>query len=57
MLAQACIGYDVRQTLILIRMFAGRIILVLYPHTQICYHSDSDLWKMKAEFGNINSVE
>ena len=28
MLAQACIGYDVPQTVIFIRMFAGRIILV-----------------------------
>ena len=28
MLAQACKGYDAHQTLILIRMFAGRIILV-----------------------------
>ena len=28
MLAQACIRYDAHKTLILIRMFAGRIILV-----------------------------
>ena len=28
MLAQACVGYDVLQTLIFIKMFAGRIILV-----------------------------
>ena len=29
----------------------------LCRHTQICYHGDRDLWKTKAEFENINSVD
>ena len=51
MLAQACIGYDIPQTLILIGMCAAHYFGQLYRHTQMC------LWKTRDEFGNINSVE
>ena len=58
MLAQAFIGYDIPQILILIVMCGGAHYFgQLYRHTQMCYHGDRDFWKTRDEFGNINSVE